>query len=299
MSWQTITFTLPDAVVDIADDANNITDNIDNDCSAATARFDAAIKPAYTKNSMATVAATINHAVMDVTQNQVAIAYVHPWSHGVNQQGGIRGFLSSRNAVKALAKKLTDFNDSNLITGNIEAIVLVFSAVNYEQLSNVLGIFCGVFYLPELAMLKRRCEQVHLHETTKMQVPSEAGLPLLMHRSTEQMAIVNTAANVLSAQMAVVDAYAGQNVSPAQELQSLIAEKSAHIASMQARYESFTATFASGAGSAIFLPAGSPYNKPPLLIQAAEALPEKPLAVAVIMTGQEGSLTLIKAAVGL
>jgi hypothetical protein len=299
MAWFNISFTLPDSISGIAVDANAVIDDIAADSTSASGRLTAAEKPVYTKNALATAAGTIVHSVNDIVQQDIAIVYVHPWVNGLYQQGPIRGFISARNAVKACANKLPDRFDNQAFTEDIEVLVLVFSAGNYSLLAEALAAFNTVFYLPEMAMLERRCLQLVDHEKTRMEVPEPAIYPFYSQRSTQQFQAIKSASDLLHGHMAMVDAYADQNTNPDVELQDFITEKDAYVTELQDSYVAFSATFSGGAGSALFLPANSAFNQGQLLRQQADTLPEKPLAVALMMTGPENALALIKSVVGL
>lgn len=299
MAWQEIAFTLPVALDNVAIDASAIISNIVSDAESAEARLASADKPEYTKNALADTAEDIIYSIDELTDKDIALVVIHPWLNGYYQEGPIKSFLSARNAIKACSRKLSDMFDINVTPGSVEVLVIVFSAANYKDLFEALTAFNAVFYVPELSMLARRCEQVSNHENRKMIIPESPVYPLLVKRNTQQFQTVSHAMDLLNGQMSLVIAYADQNITPSEELENLIAEKKEYVEAMQERYEDFSNMFSGGAGSVLFLSASSPFNNSNLLNQHSETLPEKPLAVSVMMTGESGSLTLIKNMVGL
>lgn len=299
MTWTDVAFTIPDTVDALATEAALILDAVSADSTSASGRLSGAQKPTYTCNAIAASAGSIENSVESDTKKEIAISIAHPWTTGIYQQGPVLAYLSARNAVQACSRKLTDTFDVSAIAGSVEVLVIVISAGTYKQLGESIAAFRIPFHIPELGMLQRRCEQIAGLEKSKLEIPEAASYPLFTERDTQQVAPVRIAANLLHGQFSLVEAYAEQNINPAMELAALISEKAAHVAQMKSDYDAFKAGITGTAGSALFLPASSAFNQSQLLRQHASALPEKPLAVAVMMTGEVNSLTLLKQMVGL
>lgn len=299
MTWQQIAFTLPDTVDALASDASVVLDAISADGLSASLRLSEAIKPIYTSNAISSTAADIVNTVDADTKKTIAITVAHPWINGIYQQGPVFAYLSARNAVNVCARKINDVFDACRSEGSVEVLVMVISADTYQQLGAAIASFRSAFHLPELGMLQRRCEQIASLEKTKLEIPEAASYPLFTARDSQQLQPVRLSADLLHCHFSIVDAYADQNITPAMELSALISEKAAHIDQIKSDYQTFKDGLTGGVGTALFLSASSAFNQSQLLKQHASALTEKPLALAVMLTGEASSLTVFKQMVGL
>ncbi|MDP8173692.1 hypothetical protein QJU93_10025 [Pasteurella skyensis] len=81
---------------------------------------------------------------------------VHNWTHGKKEQSN--SYLSPENAVNAIAKKLTDFNDDNRPTGQQEFVVLMItrSSINafIQDLESITQIMQEPVFKQSLAYAK-------------------------------------------------------------------------------------------------------------------------------------------------
>lgn len=55
---------------------------------------------------------------------------LHNWTHGIKEPSG--RYLSPENAIKAIAAKLTDYNDPNLPRGTVETVGIMITAQRIE-----------------------------------------------------------------------------------------------------------------------------------------------------------------------
>jgi hypothetical protein len=117
---------------------------------------------------------TGNSSLYGFTQSDLKTVVIHPWVEGVGQGVGHYRYLSSRNAVNAVADKLVDPADDFSPSGDLDYFALLLSGSSYAELGATLDRFLSVYSEPTLYMCARRCAQLATLEDSKQKLPSAA-----------------------------------------------------------------------------------------------------------------------------
>jgi hypothetical protein len=214
---------------------------------------------------------------------------IHPWCEGVAQGVGHYRNLSSRNAVKAAAKKLGDVLDLQRPAGAMDVLALLVSGSSYADLHQKLLQVLTVFSEPILLMCARRCAQLAALENDKTLLPDGGINARFKHFSPASCNAIANFSGAVGETVALGDAVSIAGGSAETDLVALTKKKQALIETVQADANSALENFTGGAGQLYFL-SGTTANVASRALIDADVGHEYPYAVCVLVTGAPGAL---------
>ncbi|MFC4654385.1 hypothetical protein ACFO3I_05005 [Rheinheimera marina] len=233
MPWVNASATWPASALAIADSADGVLSNVESAMGEAVGRVESAGgKASYTKHDLSADAAGLLSLRNDLKDLLVTakILTVTPATYGLSNQPG---YLSTQEAVNALAAKLNDNADPHKPANQAHALVLLFSDQSQGQLLNQMTPIANLLALPSLLACQRSLQKLVALDTDKMQQPKAALTPRWKAKGQLNCQPLRTASNLMGAQIAQLESLAADAQTPAQKLSALADKRSAMLTQLQ------------------------------------------------------------------
>lgn len=291
MTWQPISFTPPPVLTDALGSVDSALTAAAGDMATVRAALlaspsidapDAGAEPhsgAHTGRS----------SVYSLTAPVLRSVVVHPWCEGLAQGDGHYRSLSSRNAVKAVAKKLGDVIDPHRPAGAMDVLAVLVSGSSYADLHQKLNAVLSVVSEPTLFMCARRCAQLASLETDKVLLPDAGMNARFVHFAAAGCEVIAQAIGAVGEAVALGDEVSIAGGSAETDLIAITKKKEAVIASVQTAAGDALADFGGGAGQFYFL-SGVSANAASRALIDADVGHEYPYAVCLLVSGAPGAL---------
>lgn len=146
---------------------------------------------------------------------------------------GNNGFLSTQQAINALAAKLADNADLHTPANQNHALVLLLSAASPAQLISQLTPICNLLAAPSLLAYQRQLQKTASLETEKMQQNKPALTPRWTKRSTLNLQPLRSAASLLGTQLAQLESLSADAATPLAKLTALANKRTAMLAQLK------------------------------------------------------------------
>ncbi len=147
---------------------------------------------------------------------------------------GDSSFLSTQQAINALAAKLTDNADWHRPVGRRHALVLLLSAASPAQLLEQLIPICNLLAVPALLAYQRQLQKTAALATDKMQQNTPALTPRWTQSGALNLQPLRSAAGLLGAQIAQIESIGADATTPLAKLTALAGKRTALISALQA-----------------------------------------------------------------
>lgn len=250
MPWDSYNLGWPQSAGTIHTNVDTMQSAIGGVLSAAQERLEQAPAQTFNPSPLAAQSAGAEDYLLyieSLLSNSVSTIAVHPWLVGISQGEGAYTSLSAPNAINALSNKLRDVDDSKLPTGSLDAIALLITATNIQELSTKLQSFNSVFPVPDLLTAQRRAEQVALLEVEKLNFPSAAINSRWSKTKSNQLEVFSKSESNLKSLVATSTAAESES-DPITELVALMTKKQNHMVQVNAEYNTVRSQVVGGDG---------------------------------------------------
>lgn len=146
---------------------------------------------------------------------------------------GDDGFLSTQQAINALAAKLADNADRHTPANQNHALVLLLSAASPAQLVSQLAPICNLLAVPALLAYQRQLQKAASLPAEKMQQNKPALTPRWTQKSALNLQPLRNAAGLLGSQIAQLESLSSDGATPLAKLTALANKRSALITQLQ------------------------------------------------------------------
>lgn len=146
---------------------------------------------------------------------------------------GSDGFLSTQQAINALAAKLRDNADRHTPGNQNHALVLLLSAASPAQLLSQLTPICNLLAVPTLLAYQRQLQKEASLAADKMQQNAPALTPRWTQISDLNLQPLRSASTLLGAQIAQLESLSADAATPLAKLTALANKRSALIGALQ------------------------------------------------------------------
>ncbi|WP_348731838.1 hypothetical protein [Rheinheimera texasensis] len=146
---------------------------------------------------------------------------------------GNDGFLSTQQAINALAAKLRDNADRHTPGNQTHALVLLLSAASPAQLLSQLTPICNLLAVPTLLAYQRQLQKEASLAADKMQQNAPALTPRWTQISDLNLQPLRSASTLLGAQIAQLESLSADAATPLTKLTALANKRSALIGALQ------------------------------------------------------------------
>lgn len=233
MPWINTSATWPASAQAIQTSADGVLSQVGTAIGEAIGRVESAGgKASYQKHDLSADAAGLLSLRTDLNNLLVTakILTVTPATYGLSNQPG---YLSTQEAINALANKLNDNADKHRPANQANALVLLFSGQSQGQLLNQITPIANLLALPSLQACQRSLQKLVALDTDKMQQPKAALTPRWKAKGQLNCQPLRKAAGLLGAQIAQLESLAGDAKTPAQKLSELADKRTAMLAQLQ------------------------------------------------------------------
>ena len=284
MSWVNTNAAWPESAAIIHNSAEQVLSQVGDVSEQAINRLSAnANKVSYTRASISENAQSLLNlrSQLDYLLIHGKTLTVTPAVYAV----GDNGYLSTRQAIDALALKLADNADWHTPTDQNYALVLLLSAASHRQLSSLLNPICALLHDPALLAYERLLQKSFTLEEDKMQQNTPALTPRWTQAHAVNLQPLRNAETLLGTQIAQLESLSNDAATPLQKLSALAAKRNLMLDKLKAditeltkvsgniwRYEYIGS--ARGLSTAL-LKAAAPVNQPvsvALVISSAKPL---------------------------
>lgn len=232
MAWLNANATWPASAQAIADNADTVLSQVGGVMSSAVARVAATdAKVSYTRHDLSTDAAALLNlrtSLNNLLVNAKTLT-VTPAVYGL----GEGGYLSTQQAINALAAKLADSADRHTPANLQHALVLLLSAASPAQLLSQLTPICNLLAVPSLLAYQRQLQKTASLESEKMQQNTPALTPRWKTAATLNLQPLRKAAGLLGAQIAQLETLSSDAATPLDKLTTLANKRTAMLAQLQ------------------------------------------------------------------
>lgn len=223
MAWQNASASWPESAQAISDSTAEVLNQVSGVMSDAIGRVAATeAKVTISRHDLSVDAESLLslRSQLNDLMVQAKTLTVTPAVFGL----GDDGFLSTQQAIHALAEKLRDNADRHTPGNQNHALVLLLSAASPAQLLSQLTPICNLLALPALMAYQRQLQKEASLAADKMQQTAPALTPRWTQRSTLNLQPLRSAATLLGSQIAQLESIASDAATPLAKLTAL-AEK--------------------------------------------------------------------------
>lgn len=299
--FSNLVFTWPGSLAQVHNDCMTALSSAAGELASAGGRLAAAPALEVINNPVAASAAGTGQMLADLiaqTLASVTLVCVHPWCQGVGQGDNHYRYLSPANAVIAAANKFADVPDTHKPAGAVDALVLVVSAKSFDDFAKTLKPLNSVFPVADLQLCERRASQLATVERDKQVLPDAAINARWHKRGLPGIGRVSQAAAVVGELCAHASGYEAAGASPDEEINALIAKKSAALSTADNAITELQAVFAGGSGRGVFFQSTTPAQIKNALANSGLSH-DDPVAVCLVLAGAVGSLDVVREMLGL
>jgi hypothetical protein len=232
MPWLNANASWPASAQAIATNADTVLSQVGGVMSSAVARVAATdAKVSYTRHDLSTDAAALLNLRTSLNNLlvQAKTLTVTPAVYGIGEDG----YLSTQQAINALAAKLADNADRHTPANQNHALVLLLSAASPAQLLSQLTPICSLLAVPSLLAYQRQLLKTASLDADKMQQNTPALTPRWTAKSTLNLQPLRTAAGLLGAQIAQLETLSRDAATPLDKLTALANKRTAMLAQLQ------------------------------------------------------------------
>jgi len=302
--WQSVTFTPPAAVNDIAAGlAGHLAD-----AQEALAQGGQALQGLGLPEPPPFIggADELRESVGALLSSQARYLAVHPYLQGIGTMRGDQAFLTPQKAIEVIGSRMLEDAISALSSGELPSfdtglVLLVMAAQEPGQLANALNGFNAVFPIPELRQAERRAKALATIELDKFKIPELPKFPPWGNAAPERSATGLAVARALGGQIAMAEGLEAAKVSPAAKLAKFTSKLAAAAEQRQQNLQALAAgmTGASDAWRGIYLE-GAVATLAPLLAKFAPPMDDSfKCCVSVCWYGTKSQVAYFKQAFGL
>lgn len=246
----------------------------------------------------ACVAADLRHQVEALVQAGGCFACVHPYLHPLGDRRGNYSYLTPEAAVQGMAARLADPEDPLPEGVELGAVFVLLCARDNARFFGALEAFNRIFPVTELAMTMRRAKSLASLETDKFICPAGKVWPEWLELAPARHATLRRLDTALGDQVAVVEGYAAQGVTPEAELQAVMQRKTQQAAHVQAAWDDLADLLQGEAGQAMYCQ-GSGAAIHSQLSKANVPGPENVLSALVGWIGEPDRLKVLREVFGI
>ncbi len=303
--WQAANLQFPASMASVGDALDDVINGAGADASSLHTRLGTLTGTTFTPGALASSAAAAGSARTDFDaymNGGGTFCCVHPFMPGVREPGTSGFYLSFPNAIKRLAEKLLDPHDSKRPSsaGTQAVVALAVSDSTLAGFRNQLHGFNAVFPVPPMVMAQRRAESLLQQEQTRYHIqraPQAPGFDVLPWAT---LPAVRAVKNSVGSRLAMAESYNAENVSPTDELASLLTEKAAHATAQVAAYTALQAQFYGSPCRALYLTAPTPQTLHSGLLEAGNAPGfDHAMTAALLFVGAPADLVFLRELFGL
>lgn len=232
MSWLNASASWPASAQAIQDNADTVLSQVGGVMASAVARVAATdAKVSYTRHDLSADAqALLNmRANLNNLMVQAKTLAVTPAVYGMGEDG----YLSTQQAINALAAKLADNADRHTPANQQHALVLLLSAASPAQLLSQLTPICNLLAVPSLLAYQRQLQKEASLDADKMQQNTPALTPRWTAKSNLNVQPLRQAAGLLGAQIAQLETLSSDAATPLDKLTALANKRTAMLAQLQ------------------------------------------------------------------
>lgn len=300
MSWQTANLQFPASMAAVGDSLDDVINGAGADASSLHTRLGGLTATAFTPGALASsaTAAASARADFDAHMNGAGtFCAVHPYMHGVREQGSSGFYLSFPNAIARLAEKLLDANDgARPVSGSTQAaMVLALSDTTLAGFKDKLVAFNAVFPTAPLVTAQRRAQAQLAQEQTRYTIKQSAQAPAFAQLPWATLPTVRAVKNSVGARLSMAESYNAENMSPTTELAGLLTEKQAHAAAQVAAYTALQTQFSGSPCRALYLEENTNHAlRSSLLGASGGAGHDQSLTAALLFVGAPAELVFLR-----
>lgn len=281
MAWLNASASWPASAQAIADNADTVLSQVGGVMSSAVARVAATdAKVSYTQHDLSADAQALLNLRTNLNNLLITAKTltVTPAVYGV----GNDGYLSTQQAINALAAKLADNADRHTPANQNYALVLLLSAASAGQLLSQLTPICNLLAVPSLLAYQRQLQKEASLATEKMQQNTPALTPRWTQASQLNYQPLRTAASLLGAQIAQLETLSA-GTTPLAKLTALANKRTALLAQLK----SDLTTLATVTGSIWRFSYTGSANALATELQNAAAPTKQPVSVALVISSPQ------------
>jgi hypothetical protein len=282
MAWLNVNANWPASAQAIQDSAAAVLSQVDGAMSDAIGRISATnTKVSYTRHDLSSDAEALLNLRTELNNMlvQAKTLTVTPAVHGL----GDNGFLSTQQAINALAAKLIDSADKHTPANQNHALVLLLSAASPAQLVSQLTPICNLLAVPSLLAYQRQLQKAARLDADKMQQNKPALTPRWTQKSALNLQPLRNAAGLLGAKIAQLESLSHDAATPLAKLTALANKRTTFIDQLQTDLTALANVSGSiwrfaYSGSAIALATELQNTAPPV---------KQPVSVAMVISSQQ------------
>lgn len=232
MPWLNINASWPESAQAIQDSADEVLNQVGGVMSAAINRVAATeAKVTINRHDLSVEAEALLNLRTELNNLlvQAKTLTVTPAVYGLGEDG----FLSTQQAINALAAKLADNADRHTPANQNHALVLLLSAASPAQLVSQLTPICNLLAVPALLSCLRQLQKTASLPADKMQQNKPALTPRWTQKSTLNLQPLRNAAGLLGSQIAQLESLSSDGATPLAKLTALANKRSALITQLQ------------------------------------------------------------------
>lgn len=282
MAWVNANASWPASAQAIKDDADAVLNQVGSVMSAALGKVAATeAKVSLSRHDLSEDAEALLGLRTELNNLlvQAKTLAVTPAVYGI----GDDGFLSTQQAINALAAKLTDNADRHTPANQNHALVLLLSAASPAQLINQLTPICNLLAVPALLAYERALQKTANLAAEKLQQNKPALTPRWTQKSDLNLQPLRSAEGLLGAQIGQLESLASDAATPLGKLTALANKRTALITQLQTDLTALANVAGSiwrfaYSGSAAALAAELQNTAPPV---------KQPVSVALVISSQQ------------
>lgn len=260
MAWQTANIQLPASLMAVGDALNDVVNEAEADALVLADRLADMTPTEFTPGALAEAAMAADtartgfNAIMD---GGGTYCCAHPFMAGVRESGTHGSYLSFNNAVKRVAEKLLDASDNNrpVFSGTHAALALAVTAKTMAGFHANLHAFNTVFPIPALVMAEKRAKALLQQEQIRYVIKAAPKSPQFQRMAWSALPAVMGVKRAVGSRIAMAESYNAENISPTDELASMLADKQAFAADQVSAYAALSGGFSGSPCKALYLEA--------------------------------------------
>lgn len=232
MPWLNVNASWPESAQAIQDSADEVLNQVGGVMDGAISRVAATeAKVTINRHDLSTEAQALLNLRTELNNLlvQAKTLTVTPAVYGL----GDDGFLSTQQAINALAAKLADNADRHTPANQNHALVLLLSAASPAQLISQLEPICNLLAVPALLGYLRQLQKTASLPSDKMQQNKPALTPRWTQKSALNLQPLRNAAGLLGTQIAQLESLSSDAATPVAKLTALANKRSALITQLQ------------------------------------------------------------------
>lgn len=232
MPWLNVNASWPASAQAIQDSADEVLNQVGGVMDGAISRVAATeAKVTINRHDLSTEAEELLNLRTELNNLlvQAKTLTVTPAVYGL----GDDGFLSTQQAINALAAKLADNADRHTPANQNHALVLLLSAASPAQLISQLEPICNLLAVPALLAYQRQLQKTASLPSDKMQQNKPALTPRWTQKSALNLQPLRNAAGLLGTQIAQLESLSSDAATPLAKLTALANKRSALITQLQ------------------------------------------------------------------